>query len=81
MILSSDSVELYNPKVERASVGSIFHLPIVTGVDLDQAIQACRAAGMQVLATDGNAGIDLTDLEADLGGPTAWVMGLSLIHI
>lgn len=75
VILSSDSVEVYNPKVVRASVGSIFHLPIVTGVPLEQAIEACRAAGMQILATDGDAGIDLTDSEADLGGPTAWVMG------
>lgn len=75
VILSSDSVEVYNPKVVRASVGSIFHLPIVVGVPLEQAIEACRAAGMQILATDGDAGTDLTDLEADLAGPTAWVMG------
>ncbi len=75
VILSSDSVEVYNPKVVRASVGSLFHLPIVTGVPLEYAIEACRAAGMQILATDGDAGTDLTDLEADLAGPTAWVMG------
>ncbi|MDO5533755.1 MAG: RNA methyltransferase [Propionibacteriaceae bacterium] len=75
VILSTDSVEVYNPKTVRASVGSIFHLPIVTGVDLEQAITACRAAGMQVLATDGDAGVDLTDLDATLSRPTAWVMG------
>lgn len=75
VILSSDSVEVYNPKVVRASVGSIFHLPIVTGVDLALAIETCRAAGMQVLATDGDAGTDLTDIESDLDKPTAWVMG------
>lgn len=75
VILSSDSVELYNPKTVRASVGSIFHLPIVTGVDLAEAIEACRRAGMQVFATDGEAGTDLTDLDAELGRPTAWVMG------
>lgn len=75
VILSSDSVEVYNPKTVRASVGSMFHLPIVTGVDLSEAIAACRAAGMQVLATDGDAGTDLTDLDAELASPTAWVMG------
>ena len=53
VILSADSVELYNPKTVRASVGSIFHLPIVTGVELTDAIDACRAAGLQVFATDG----------------------------
>jgi TrmH family RNA methyltransferase len=75
VILSSDSVEVYNPKTVRASVGSIFHLPIVVGVDLAEAIEACRRAGMQILATDGAAGTDLTDLDAELSRPTAWVMG------
>ncbi|HOQ52996.1 MAG TPA: RNA methyltransferase [Micropruina sp.] len=75
VILSSDSVEVYNPKTVRASVGSIFHLPVVTGVDLAEAIDACRAAGLQVFATDGEAGTELTDLTDRLARPTAWVMG------
>lgn len=75
VILSSDSVEVYNPKTVRASVGSLFHLPIVTGVDLTEAINACRAAGLQVLAADGEAGTDLAALGDDLARPTAWVMG------
>lgn len=75
VVFSNDSVEVYNPKTVRASVGSVFHLPIVTGADLAGTIDACRAAGMQVLATDGDAGTDLTDIEAELSRPTAWVMG------
>ncbi|MFT3861448.1 TrmH family RNA methyltransferase [Micropruina sp.] len=75
VILSSDSVEVYNPKTVRASVGSIFHLPLVVGVDLADAIEACRAAGLQVFATDGEAGTELTDLTGRLAEPTAWVMG------
>jgi len=75
VVLSSDSVELYNPKVVRASVGSMFHLPVVTGVDLVETIEACRAAGLQVFATDGEADTDLTDLPGELARPTAWVMG------
>ena len=75
VILSSDSVEVYNPKVVRASVGSLFHLPIVEDADLATVIDACRAAGLQVFATDGAAGTVLTDLGDDLAKPTAWVMG------
>ncbi len=75
VILSSDSVEVYNPKTVRASVGSLFHLPIVVGVDLAEAIASCREAGMQIFATDGASGTDLTDLDDDLAQPTAWVMG------
>jgi TrmH family RNA methyltransferase len=75
VILSSDSVEVYNPKTVRVSVGSIFHLPLVVGVDLAEAIDACRAAGLQVFATDGESGTELTDLTDRLAQPTAWVMG------
>lgn len=75
VILSDDSVDLYNPKTVRASVGSIFHLPVVTGVDLASAIEACRAAGLQVLAADGSGDADLTELADALRRPTAWVMG------
>ena len=75
VILSSDSVEVYNPKTVRASAGSIFHLPLVTGVDLVEAIDACRVAGLQVFATDGITGTDLTDLTDRLAQPTAWLMG------
>ena len=46
---------------------------LVNGVDVQ--LCACRAAGLQVFATDGEAGIDLTDLDAELSRPTAWVMG------
>lgn len=75
VILSADSVEVYNPKAVRASVGSLFHLPVVAGVELAEAIEACRAAGLQVFATDGEAGVELTDLAESLPRPTAWVMG------
>ena len=75
VVLSSDSVELYNPKTVRASVGSLFHLPVVMGVELTDVIAACREAGLQVFATDGDAGDDLTGLADVLPRPTAWVMG------
>ena len=75
VILSEDSVNLYNPKVVRASVGSLFHLPIVTGIALPDAVAACRAAGLQVLATEGETGTALTQLGETLAKPSAWVMG------
>lgn len=77
VVLSSGSVELYNPKTVRASVGSLFHLPVVTGADLSATVAACRAAGLQVLAADGAGGDELPDLDraGDLARPTAWLMG------
>ncbi|WP_432560452.1 TrmH family RNA methyltransferase [Granulicoccus sp. GXG6511] len=77
VILSADSVEVTNPKVVRASVGSIFHLPVITGVPLAAAITELKRRGLQVLAAEGG-GADQLDRLADAGElarPTAWVMG------
>ena len=73
VVMSSDSVDLFNPKVVRASVGSIFHLPISIGQDLSETISAAREAGMQVLAADAN-GVSLFG-GVDLAKPTLWVFG------
>ncbi|WP_203566705.1 TrmH family RNA methyltransferase [Aestuariimicrobium ganziense] len=76
VVLTAGSVDLHNPKLVRASVGSVFHLPVVTGVSLDEAVAHLRGHGLQVLAADGG-GSSLDDLAAEgaLARPTAWVMG------
>jgi TrmH family RNA methyltransferase len=73
VVMSSDSVDLFNPKVVRASVGSIFHLPISIGQELTETIASAREAGMQVLAADAN-GVSLYG-GVDLAKPTLWVFG------
>ncbi|WP_331715020.1 TrmH family RNA methyltransferase [Auraticoccus cholistanensis] len=77
VVLTDSSVELGNPKLLRASVGSVFHLPVATGVPLAVAVEACRARGLQVLAADGSAADRLDELQraGELARPTAWVMG------
>ncbi|MFC4032173.1 TrmH family RNA methyltransferase [Streptomyces polygonati] len=77
VVLTDASVDLYNPKAVRASAGSLFHLPVATGVPVAEAVAALRAAGVRVLAADGAGGRDLdAELDADaMGGPTAWVFG------
>ncbi|MEV8123914.1 RNA methyltransferase [Streptomyces sp. NPDC085944] len=77
VVLTDASVDLYNPKAVRASVGSLFHLPVAVGVPVERAVVGLRDAGVRVLAADG-AGEDDLDTELDagtMGGPTAWVFG------
>lgn len=77
VVLTDASVDLYNPKAVRASVGSLFHLPVAVGVPVEEAVAGLRAAGLRVLAADGAGANDL-DAEQDagaLGAPTAWVFG------
>ncbi|MFJ2815439.1 MULTISPECIES: TrmH family RNA methyltransferase [unclassified Streptomyces] len=77
VVLTDASVDLYNPKAVRASVGSLFHLPVAVGVPVEQAVAGLKDAGVRILAADG-AGADDLDDELDrgaMGGPTAWVFG------
>ncbi|WP_328402629.1 RNA methyltransferase [Streptomyces sp. NBC_00390] len=77
VVLTDASVDLYNPKSVRASVGSHFHLPVAVGVPVEQAVRGLRDAGVRVLAADGAGDRDL-DAELDagtMGGPTAWIFG------
>jgi len=77
VIMTTGSVELYNPKTVRASVGSIFHLPLTVGADLDQVLYDLRGAGVQILAADGSGADEVDQLAADgsLSRPTAWLLG------
>lgn len=73
VVLAGSSVDAYNPKTVRASVGSLFHLPLAVEPDPAAAVAAARAAGYTVLAADGAGEVDL--FAADLTGPTAWLFG------
>ena len=76
VILTSGSVEVWNPKTVRSSVGSLFHLPILTGIDLAEAVSRVRSRGMQVLAADGDGEpLDLLAASGGLAKPSAWLMG------
>jgi RNA methyltransferase, TrmH family len=77
VVLAGDSVDVHNAKVVRASVGSVFHLPVVVHHDVAEVVRALRGTGVQVLAADGGADLDL-DEAIDVGlldGPTAWLFG------
>lgn len=73
VLVGKASVDLYNPKVVRSTVGSLFHLPIVTGLDVVPTLTRLREAGIVSYAADGGGelGID----RADLRRGHVWVMG------
>ncbi len=75
VVLAGSSVDVYNPKTVRASVGSLFHLPIAVEHDAAAAVRAAQAAGLQVLAADGSGEADLDDADELLAAPTAWLFG------
>ncbi|SDH35814.1 RNA methyltransferase, TrmH family [Microbacterium pygmaeum] len=74
VILTGRTVDPYNPKVVRATTGSLFHLPIVVGVELAAVVERARAGGIRVVAADV-AGDDFLASRALLAEPTAWLFG------
>lgn len=54
VILSKRSAELFNPKLIRSTMGSIFHLPIVEEVDLKVALPRLKQLGYHIFGTDIN---------------------------
>lgn len=75
VVFAGQSVDPYNPKTVRASVGSLFHLPLAIEPDAARAVEAARAAGLVVLAADGAGEVDLDHAGELLVGPTAWLFG------
>lgn len=77
VVLTEGSTDPHGGKCVRATAGSLWHLPVVSGPALQDTVHALRAAGVQVLATTGSGDDDLDDL-VDAGAlvaPTAWLLG------
>jgi len=62
VILSDDTVELYNPKLVRSTMGSIFHLPIFDEVNLEKTIPELKKQKFRIFGTDVKEGKNLYDL-------------------
>jgi len=54
VLLGKNCVELYNPKVVRASMGAIFHLPIVVNVDLENELPKLKGQKFQIASTSSH---------------------------
>ncbi|MCZ2403730.1 RNA methyltransferase [Paenarthrobacter sp. Z7-10] len=91
VIFTSSSVDVYNPKSVRSTVGSLFHLPVVVGAEVSALVDQCKRAGLAVLAADGYGHLNLDDLQdesaarsfeqevpesaLELESPTVWLFG------
>ena len=73
IIMSKDSADIYNPKVIRSTMGSIFRVPFVYVQDFSEAVTQCQKSGVKVYAAhlDGKN----TYLGEDYSTPTAFLIG------
>ena len=73
VIMSPNTVDIYNPKTIRSTMGSIFRVPFVYVQDFSEAVTQCQKAGVKVYAAhlDGKN----TYLGEDYSTPTAFLIG------
>jgi RNA methyltransferase, TrmH family len=73
VIVCGEAVDVYNGKAVRASAGSLFHVPVVAGIDVSD----LGGTGLTTLATSGQGDTDLDTLidEGGLDAPTVWLFG------
>lgn len=75
VVFAGESVDVYNPKVVRASTGSLFHLPVLAVSHRDDVVGHLRARGVQIFAADMN-GEPLPSLPSEvLASATGWIFG------
>ncbi|RLK53028.1 TrmH family RNA methyltransferase [Microbacterium telephonicum] len=74
VVLTGRTVDPYNPKVVRATTGSLFHVPVAVAGELTGTVERAHQAGMQVVAADVG-GEDFLAQRSTLAGPTAWLFG------
>ena len=64
IILIDDSVDLYNPKVVRATEGMIFNLNIIRR-DLNEMIPVLKNLGYKLIGTDVKKGMDVRNIRKE----------------
>ena len=50
VVLTGRTVDPYNPKVVRATTGSLFHLPVAVGATLADVVERAHAAGLRAVS-------------------------------
>lgn len=73
LVLLKGSADIYAPKTVRASMGSLFHVPVVSGLSEQELVSSARKAGYELLVTCLDGADNL--YKADLCGRLAFVMG------
>lgn len=73
VLVSEDSVDIYNPKVIRSTMGSIFHLPVIATKDFYNALKILKENGLTLVA--GHTRHSIPCWEADLSNNIAIIIG------
>jgi TrmH family RNA methyltransferase len=77
VVFSNESVDVFNPKTVRATVGSLWHIPVVSDVDINEFITGANENGVSLFALtgDGTEIFDSAFVAKNSSKPSAWIFG------
>ena len=61
--LGTGTVELYNPKVLRSTMGSIFHIPVIDNVEVLQLLRDLKREYFSIYAADAHGNTDIYSIK------------------
>ena len=73
LVLLKGCADIYAPKTVRSSMGSLFHIPVLSGISEQEFVGTAKKAGYDLLVTCLDGADNL--YKADLSGRIAFVMG------
>ena len=76
IVFSDQCVDVYSPKVVRATAGSLWHIPVFEDVPISELKELAEKNGIQIFGTDGNSDLPLPEALLKLNKkPSIWVFG------
>ena len=65
VLFSPESVDIYSPKTIRATVGSLWNLPVIEDVELDEITKLAAGANIPLLVFDGGGESSLLEVASE----------------
>ena len=77
VIFSTNSVDIFNPKTVRATVGSLWHIPVVNEVEIEDFLKDASAQGFNIyaLCSTGSKEFKSEFIDSFTHEPTIWIFG------
>jgi len=71
------AIRSFNPKTVRASVGSLWHIPVIPNVKIDEFIDTCLSRNAQIyaLSANGSQTLDSEFVTKTVKDPSIWIFG------
>ncbi|MCL2170354.1 MAG: RNA methyltransferase [Defluviitaleaceae bacterium] len=71
IIMTPDCVDIYSPKVVRASAGSVFHIPFIT-MEMNDAVNKLKAKNVPIYATVKEGAVPVFELDLTASAAFLW---------